>query len=251
MVFRKSATTVIPLDDLSQKLCDILGCNIYLFDNSGHIFACSVASAFLCPYIECSLLAKKIPDYYMDLFYSNDQSVVGIYEEEPECTYGEVGRCTFQNRYYSIYPVFSVFKKTAGILFIRYEEQFSEADKVLCEYTCAIVSIEMLRQEQEKAVSLSAGAAKAKVAVESLTFSEKKAARAIMRDIGWNQGEVFLNSIASKTYTAPSTVSGALKKLELATLITTKSRGVKGMHVEVSNLNLRDELEKVERNPYD
>jgi|LSQX01.1.fsa_nt_gb transcriptional pleiotropic repressor len=248
MVFGKSATTVIPLDALCQKLCKILGCNIYLFDNAGHIFACAVAPAFLCPYIECSLLEKELPGYYMERFNSQDQSIVGLYEENPKCTYGDVGRCTFQNRYYSIYPIFSMFKKTAGILFIRYEDQFSEADKVLCEYTCAIVSIEMLRQEQERAAALSSQAAKAKVTVESLSFSEKKASRAIMREIDWKCGEVFLNAIASQTYTAPSTVSGALKKLELATLIHTRSRGVKGMYVEVRNPNLRTELDKFERN---
>ena len=88
MVFGKSATTVIPLDALCQKLCKILGCNIYLFDNAGHIFACAVAPAFLCPYIECSLLEKELPGYYMERFNSQDQSIVGLYEENPKCTYG-------------------------------------------------------------------------------------------------------------------------------------------------------------------
>ncbi|HKM42949.1 MAG TPA: hypothetical protein VJZ70_03050, partial [Limnochordia bacterium] len=56
-----------------------------------------------------------------------------------------------------------------------------------------------------------------------------------------------LNSIAAQAFTAPSTVSGALKKLELATMIETKSRGVKGMHIEVLNPNLRSELEELQR----
>ena len=47
MVFTRSATTVIPLDALCDELCDILGCNIYLFDTEGHIFAYSVADVFL------------------------------------------------------------------------------------------------------------------------------------------------------------------------------------------------------------
>lgn len=172
-----------------------------------------------------------------------------MYEEHPECTYADVKHCLFNNRYYSMYPIFSAFKKVAGILFIRYEEPFSESDKILCEYTCAIVSIEMLRQEQEKIQHLSMEAAKAKLAVNSLTFSEKKAARAILEAIKGDSGEVFLNSIACKTYTTPSTVSGALKKLELATLIATRTRGVKGKYIKILNQNLRSELEEYERNP--
>lgn len=247
MVFTRSATTVIPLDALCDELCDILGCNIYLFDTEGHIFAYSVADVFHCPYTDCSLSAQELPLRYMELFKANDTSIVDRYEGDPKCTYEDVGRCQFNNRYYSIYPVYSVLKKVSGILFIRYEDSFSEAEKILCEYTCAIVSLEMLRQEQEKAHRISKEAAKAKLAVDSLTYSERRAACAALQKIEWCRGEVFLNCIATQTYTAPSTVSGALKKLELATMIETKSRGVKGMHIQVLNSNLRSELEELQR----
>ncbi|HWQ29626.1 MAG TPA: GTP-sensing pleiotropic transcriptional regulator CodY, partial [Negativicutes bacterium] len=126
---------------------------------------------------------------------------------------------------------------------------FSESDKVLCEYTCAIVSIEMLRQEQEKIQQFSMEIAKAKLAVDSLTFSEKKAACSVLEQIKGDEGEVFLNSVANKTYTTPSTVSGALKKLELATMIVTKSMGVKGKYIKILNPNLRSELEENKGNP--
>lgn len=248
-VFSKSATTFIPLDALCDELCGIIGCNIYLFNTKGHIFAYSVAQKFLCPYTKCSLENEELPQYYMDFFSKNNISITDMYEEQPKCTYAGVKHCLFSNRYYSMYPIFSAFKKVAGILFIRYEDPFSDSDKILCEYTCAIVSIEMLRQEQEKMQQLSMEVAKAKLAVNSLTFSEKKAARAIFEDIKWDNGEVFLNSVASKTYTTPSTVSSALKKLELATLIVTKTRGVKGKYIKILNQNLRNELQECQRNP--
>ena len=248
-VFSKSATTYIPLDALCDELCGIIGCNIYLFNTNGHIFAYSVAQKFLCPYTKCSLENEELPQYYMDLFGKNNVSVTDRYEEHPKCTYAGVKYCLFSNRYYSMYPIFSGFKKVAGILFIRYETPFSESDKVLCEYTYAIVSIEMIRQEQEKIQQLSMEIAKAKLAVNSLTFSEKKAARAVLEEIKGDKGEVFLNSVATKTYTTPSTVSGALKKLEVATVIVTKSKGVKGKCIKILNQNLRNELEENEGNP--
>ena len=248
-VFSKSVTTFIPLDVLCDELCGIIGCNKYLFDPNRHIFAYSVAQQFLCPYTKCSLEDEELPHYYMDLFDKNNISVKDRYNKHPKCTYEGVKLCLFTDRYYSIYPIFSGFKKVAGILFIRYETPFSDSDKILCEYTYAIVSIEMLRQEQEKMHQLSMEIAKAKLAVNSLTFSEKKAACAILEDIKGNEGEVFLNSVATKTYTTPSTVSGALKKLEVATVIATKSKGVKGKYIKILNPNLRNELEENEGNP--
>lgn len=242
-VFSKSATTLIPLEALCDELCSILECNIFLFDTGGHIFTYSVADKFVCPYTERSLLKEELPQYYMELFNKNNESVTNIYEHQPWCSYEDVGNCLFSNRYYSIYPIFSNFEKVAGILFIRYETPFSESDKILCEYTCAIVTIEMLRQEQERIQRNSMEIARAKLGVRFLTFSEKKAARAVLQDIQWDKGEVFLNSIASKTFTTPSTVSAALQKLELASLIVTETRGVKGKYIELINPNLRNELE--------
>lgn len=248
-VFSKSATTLIPIGALCDELCDIIGCNIYLFDTKGHIFAYSIADKFNCPYTKCSLKNEELPQYYMDFFNKNNLNITDKYDEHPNCTYPGVDHCLFNDRFYSMYPIFSAFEKVAGILFIKYEEAFSESDNVLCEYTCAIVSIEMLRQEQEKMQQQSMVIAKAKLAVNSLTFSEKKATLAILDEISGDSGEVFLNSIASKTYTTPSTVSSALKKLEVAEMISTKQRGVKGKHIMILNQNLRKELSKSDNTP--
>lgn len=248
-VFSKSATTFTSIDALCDELCGIIGCNIYLFSTNGNISTYSIADKFLCTYTKCSLEIQELPQYYMDLFNKNNKSITDIYEEHPLCTYPGVKKCLFGHRYYSMHPIFSAFKKVAGILFIKYEEPFSDSDNVLCEYTCAIISVEMLRQEQERMHQHSIEVAKAKLTVNSLTFSEKKAASAILEEIKGDTGEVFLNSIASKTYTTPSTVSSVLKKLELASMIITKSRGVKGKCIKILNQNIRYELDEYERNP--
>lgn len=245
-VFNESSSTLLSIDALTDKLCDIIGSNIYLFDTSGNIFAYSVAPEFNCPYTKCSLIDGKLPQYYMDLYNKINTSIVNRYQELPECTYKDVKECLFRNRYYSILPIFSNFKKAAGILFVKYETPFLPSDGILCEYIVAIVSLEMLRREQENIQQTSIEIAKAKVAVNSLTFNEIKAVKYIMKNIAGEEGEVFLKSVASHTYTTPSTVSSALKKLEVATVITTKSRGVKGKYIRILNENLMDELEQLQ-----
>ena len=241
-VFNESSSTLLSIDALTDKLCDIIGSNIYLFDTNGNIFAYSVAPEFNCPYTKCSLIDGKLPQYYMDLYDQIDTSIVNQYQEHPECTYRDIKECLFRNRYYSILPIFSNFKKAAGILFIKYTTPFLPSDGILCEYIVAIVSLEMLRQEQENLQHISIEIAKAQVAANSLTFNEVKAVKYIMKYIDGDEGEIFLNSVASDTYTTPSTVSNALNKLELATVITTKSRGVKGKYIKILNKNLRNEL---------
>ena len=230
---------------MCDELCTITGCNIYLFDPSGHIFAYSLAEEFSCPYSECSLEAETLPEYYMDLFEKYNVSVTDRYSQRPHCTVENVGNCLFADRYYSMYPIFLGFKKVAGLLFIKYETPFCDSDRILCEYTCAIVSIEIMRQSHEKYERLSMDIARAQLAVDSLTFSEKKAVRAVLEMLGGKDGEVFLNAIAESTFTTPSTVSGALKKMELAGMIKTKTMGVKGKFIHILNPNLALQLKPI------
>ncbi len=237
-VFGKSTSTVIPLSTLCDELCEIVGCNIFLFDKKGHIFAHSVYKGYTCPYIFDSLEDKQLPNYYLEQFA--DKKATNIYEPCPSCTLEDVSKCAFDDRYYSIYPVFSNFEKVAGLLFMRYNDAFTSSDEVLCEYTSAIVTIEMTRQEHEKIHQTAYKAAQAQLAVNSLTNSEKNAVAEILNIVNKENGsaEIFLNAIAAQTYVTHSTVTSALKKLEAAGVIETKSMGVKGKFVQVINDNL-------------
>ncbi len=94
-----------------DKLCKIIGSNIYLFDTEGIIFAYSIVPKFLCPYTKCSLENGELPEYYFELFKDNDKSIINKYQSHPTCTYKDIKDCMFRDRYYSIYPIYSNFKK--------------------------------------------------------------------------------------------------------------------------------------------
>ncbi|MEG2081892.1 MAG: hypothetical protein RR011_01540, partial [Oscillospiraceae bacterium] len=157
-----------------------------------------------------------------------------------------VKKCLFEDRYYALYPIYSNFKKVAGMLLIRYGVDFDESDYILCEYTSAIVSLEMLRQEQVRTEQRALEIAQAKLSTNFLTPSEISAVKTALEEIEYSQGNIFLNAVASKCYSTQSTVTSALKKMESAGVITTKSQGVKGKYVKVLNRFLKSELAAVD-----
>ena len=246
-IFSKSATTLTPLSALCDQLCNIIGCNIYVFSREGRIFAYSIADAFECPYTKCSLKEEQLPPYYYEIFLSADKAVIDQYEQLPVCTYRDVKICEFDDRYFSLYPIYSNFQKTAGMLLIRYGNHFSQMDNILCEYTSAIISLEMLRQAQTRIQQQSLEIAAAKLAVNSLTFSELRSVSAVLDAMGGTEGDIFLNAVAQKSYSTHSTVSGALKKLEAAGVISTKSKGVKGKYIKITNPRLHEEIYMAEK----
>ena len=240
--FQKSVTSVIPLNDLCTQLGNIIECNMYLFYSSGEIFAYSTAKAFSCKYNDSALERHELPYYHMCHFHESAQPQFNLYEETPTCTCEERDTCIFSNRYSAMVPVFSNGMKKAGILLIRYGAPFEKDEEVLCEYTAAIISIELIRQEQERIQRESVEIARARLAVSSLTFSEQKAGAAVLDSLEEDEGTVFLNTVANRIYATQSIVSAALKKLESAGVIATKSRGVKGKQITILNPYLRQAM---------
>lgn len=247
-IFTQSSVTFMPLNALCQQLCNIIECNIYVFDENAYIFAYSVAEAFSCAYTERSLENRVLPGYYMEQFLEKENGVQAMYEPHPQCTFSHVEECQFRDRYYSLYPIYFNFRKVAGMLMIRYGENFSESDNILCEYTRAIISLEMIRQAQDNLQQQSLEIAAAQLAVNFLTFSERKAVKAVLKQLPQDDGTIFLNVVAAQSYSSQSTVTSALKKLEGAGTITTKTQGVKGKYVKITNPHLRDMIANADKN---
>ena len=246
-IFNKSLTTFTPLASLCDRMCNIIGCNIYVFDSEGNIFAYSVADKFECPYTEQSLREKILPSYFIDIIDMMENAVIGQHEKIPICTYADVKICEFDDRYYSLYPIYLNYQKTAGMLLIRYGTNFSQTDNILCEYASAIISLEIFQQRQLEIQQKSLEQAAVKLAVGSLSFSELRSVSAVLEKLEGMEGHIFLNEIAEECYATHSTVSGALKKLEAAGVISTKSQGVKGNYVKITNQKLYEEVYMAEK----
>lgn len=246
-IFNKSSITFTPLTALCDQLCNIIGCNIYIFDSDGVIISYSIADKFECPYTERSLQEKQLPTYYLSIFNSTDKAITDQYEKIPICTYANIKICEFDNRYFSIYPIYLNYQKAAGMLLIRYGTHFTSVDNVLCEYASAIISLEFFQQKQHEIQQKSLEQAAVKLAVGSLSFSEVRAVSALLEQLGGSEGHAFLNVIAEKSYSTHSTVSGALKKLEAAGVINTSSQGVKGKYIRIINPKLHEEIYLAEK----
>ena len=115
------------------------------------------------------------------------------------------------------------------------------------EYASAIISLEMFQQRQLEIQQKSLEQAAVKLAVGSLSFSELRSVSAVLEQLEGIEGYIFLNSIAEQCYSTHSTVSGALKKLEAAGVISTKSLGVKGKYIKITNQRLYEEVYMAEK----
>ncbi len=144
--------------------------------------------------------------------------------------------------WYAVAPV-TVLRETLGLLAIRLTREPSrdELDMLgpLATAAGAVLALKYRREEDEHERSCRA----ARFAIQSLSYSEIIAVRAILEALDGDQGFLVASRIADDTGMTRSVLVNALRKLSSANLVRTRSLGMKGTFVKLLNPELRTEIE--------
>jgi len=113
-------------------------------------------------------------------------------------------------------------------------------DITICMYSLLLRQRERYAYNQRKQRQVSV-----RSAINALSYSELEAAIHIFQAITWPEGRLIAGHIADKLGFTRSVVVNALKKLEGAGVIETRSLGVKGTYIKIKDPMLVEELNKL------
>jgi transcriptional pleiotropic repressor len=105
--------------------------------------------------------------------------------------------------------------------------------------------MEMLRDHAEKIEIEARKKATVQIALNTLSFSESRAAKAILEALPDTEGLLVASKIADKVKITRSVIVNALRKFESAGVISSKSLGMKGTYIKVLNEYLLEEVQKL------
>ena len=108
-----------------------------------------------------------------------------------------------------------------------------------------IVGMEMLRERTTKIESDAREQATVQIALATLSFSELKAADAIISKLEGTEGLLIASKVADENKITRSVIVNALRKFESANIIESRSLGMKGTYIKVLNKHLIDEIAKL------
>ncbi|MBC7084339.1 MAG: hypothetical protein QME82_05635 [Bacillota bacterium] len=151
---------------------------------------------------------------------------------------------TVNGEMYAVAPV-TVLQETLGLLVARLTREPSRDDLdldmlgPLAAAAGAVLALKYQREEDERERNRRA----ARSAIQSLSYSEIIAVRAILDTLDGDQGLLVASRIADNAGMTRSVVVNALRKLSSANLVRTRSLGMKGTFVRLLNPELRTELE--------
>jgi len=249
-LLQQEADRTVSFMDMAEMLRDVLKANVYVVSRKGKVLGFSIINQL--PFNELSRLIleeKKIPDDFNDALLRYGETAPNITPDE--ATSGIAAHLSAQSdfKYMSIVPIVGGRERLGTILLTRVDNTFIDDDFVLAEYGSTIVGMEILRERTEEIEVESRNRAVVQVAIGSLSFSELEAVENIFQELEGKEGLLVASKIADRAGITRSVIVNALRKLESAGVIETRSLGMKGTYIRILNSNLLPAIEQMKVRP--
>lgn len=241
----ESTTGYVSFDELCNIMGELLESNIYIMNRRGKVLAAKYEKGEEAPLV-CDTETGKVmlPSKYNDKFLLVNETKANLIYDSIKYYYGDDYKMA--SKYHVIVPIILGGKRIATMLFAREERAYDDGDIAICEYGATVVGIEVARgialdeeedNRQKEAVEM---------ALSTLSYSEMDAVIKIFAELDGDEGLLVASKVADKSGITRSVIVNALRKLESAGVIESRSLGMKGTRIKITNEFLREEIEKQE-----
>lgn len=147
-----------------------------------------------------------------------------------------------------ITPIIICGERLGTLFLFRNNKEYDIEDIILCEYSTSVIGLEILRSETEEESKEKRKVSAARAAVSTLSASELEALEYVFEEMNGMEGVLVASKIADRVGITRSVIVNALRKLESAEVITSKSSGMKGTYIRILNDSVFTELEHLKKN---
>ncbi|OBZ16873.1 MULTISPECIES: GTP-sensing pleiotropic transcriptional regulator CodY [Bacillales] len=242
-LLQRAAGKALSFREMAEVLCTTIQTNVFVVSRRGKILGCAAVDAYDHDFMR-SLSADELrfPQETNGRFLDMQESMTnvkpdsGIYETFPRLGDQEI---------MTVVPIIGGGDRLGTLVLTRLSGTFDDDDLILAEYGSTIVGMEILRERTEEIEQEVRSRAVVAVAVGSLSFSELEAVEHIFEELDGKEGLLVASKIADRVGITRSVIVNALRKLESAGVIETRSLGMKGTYIKILNHQLLQELDKI------
>ncbi|MCL4516733.1 MAG: GTP-sensing pleiotropic transcriptional regulator CodY [Firmicutes bacterium] len=131
-----------------------------------------------------------------------------------------------------------------GTLLLLGAAEASVDDLVIAEYASTLMGMAIFNAKDRKRGEEAREKAMAQMAISSLSYSELVALNGVFSQLGGKEGFLVASRVADESRITRSVIVNALRKLESANLIRSRSLGMKGTYIKILNDYILPELDK-------
>ncbi len=243
-LLQQAAGQAVNFMEMAQVLKETLHSNVFVFSRKGKMLGYAFMDAQEEKWSSITDENHRIPHEYNQILlqihetYSNTEanSSYEMLLDQLQPLFGQT--------YVTIIPIIGGGDRLGSLVIERSNHPFVDDDLILSEYGSTIIGMEILRMRAEEAESEARSKAAVQVAVGSLSYSESEAAEHIFEELDGMEGLLVASKIADRAGITRSVIVNALRKLESAGVIETRSLGMKGTYIKILNEQLVQEFSK-------
>jgi transcriptional pleiotropic repressor len=243
-LLQKEAGNAVSFMDMTEVLRDTVNANIYVVSRKGKILGYGMTNEIVSSELNRTILQeRRFPVESNGHLMKIEETTSNLDQNSPYYYFTDQMKNVFEYKYMTIVPIIGGGERLGTLILTRSDAPFVDDDLILAEYGSTVVAMEILRERSEQIEVEARGKAVVQVAIGSLSFSEMEAVEHIFEELEGKEGLLVASKIADRVGITRSVIVNALRKLESAGVIETRSLGMKGTYIRILNDQLIPGLE--------
>jgi transcriptional pleiotropic repressor len=237
--------TTVNYMEMAQSLSEVIDTNVFILSLDGRIHGHAFAQQIQSDSMKKILEDGRIPTDYNKVLPQVGETLANVGIESEYSAFASENKDLFKTGLTTLVPIIGGGDRLGTLLLSRLDKAFDDDDLLLTEYSATVIAVEIMRERSEKAEKEARSKAIVQMAISSLSYSELEAVEHIFEELNGNEGLLVASKIADRVGITRSVIVNALRKLESASVIESRSLGMKGTFIKILNHNFLAELEKV------
>ena len=222
-----------PLDyyHLSKMLSEFSTANVYIVDKSGRLLG-----YFWLPEYQSKALSDSFKDGVMpeEFVIRMNRCRDSEVHDEDAFLFDDAYSGERPEKHLMYVPIIGANAERLGtIMLVRFHAPFLVEDVLLAEYLGMLVGIQILNERAKVFEETSRNRLSVQLAIRALSYSELESMKHIIAELNGMEGVAIASKVADRVGVTRSVIVNALRKLESAGLIESRSLGMKGTYIKV------------------
>ncbi|SDB90113.1 GTP-sensing pleiotropic transcriptional regulator CodY [Shouchella lonarensis] len=244
-MLQKSSGQHVNFREMAITLREAIGSNVFVVSRRGKLLGFSLEEEIENDRMKKMLDDRQFPEDYTEGLFKIDETSANIDINSEHTAFPVENRDIFKAGLTTIVPIKGGGHRLGTLILSRMNDEFSDDDLVLAEYGATVVGMEILHEKTQEIEAEARSKAVVQMAVSSLSYSELEAVEHIFEELDGLQGLLVASKIADRVGITRSVIVNALRKLESAGVIESRSLGMKGTFIKVLNSKFLLELERL------
>lgn len=234
--------------DMATTLQEIMAANIFVVSRKGKLLGFSINQQIENARMKAMLEERQFPEAYTESLFAITDTTANIDIDSRYTAFPVENKELFKDGLTTIVPIIGGGERLGTLILSRLSDSFNNDDLLLAEYGATVVGMEILHEKTEEIEKEARSKAVVQMAISSLSYSELEAIEHIFAELDGNEGLLVASKVADRVGITRSVIVNALRKLESAGVIESRSLGMKGTYIKVLNDKFLVELQKTKAN---